>query len=509
MLSFHDKNRKWWTLLAMSSALALVFIDQTALAVALPAIQRDLNLNNNLLQWVINGYLLTLSTFILLGGRVGDGLGHKRAFLFGSIVFIAASLGSAAAQSGSWLIVARIIQGVGAAFMLPSTNALVVQAFPKKDRGKAVGLYVGLAATFLALGPFLGGMLTAWFSWRAVFWINLPVALTSVVLASTAVPKWEATDKMTIDYAGLLLSIGFISGFVLCFMQGSLWGWTSPTIIIVFLLSMFALIGFILLEHRIQHPLVEMALFKNPVFSIALTVTVIVQAVAMVFVFWAIFIQNVLAYSPLQAGLLLLPAVLPVIFMAPIGGYLRDRYGPTPPMFTGCLLVTLSLIWIGFSSHYQRYVWLFPGLLLYGIGMSLSISGNLATVMSTVTDKQCGIAGAIMGCARQVGNSMGLAILVGLLSSLNKWQLTVFLSKKASPPLSYIQEHQIDGLLMKSTLAMHTISHLSIQSVALLKIAALKAYIFAFSITMYAAALLTFLCLLLVLRMPRAVKFVD
>jgi len=499
------KYRQWWTLLAMSSALALVFIDQTALAVALPAIQRDLNLSNTLLQWVINAYLLTLSTLILLGGKVGDSLGHKKAFLFGVTVFISASILCALAQSGIWLVVARVVQGVGGAFMMPSTSALVINAFPEQERGKAMGIYVALAAIFLALGPLLGGALTEWLSWRAVFWINFPVALTSIILAIAAVPVWQRTEKLTIDYLGLLLSILFISGFVLCFMEGPHWGWSSLTTIMLFLLSILALIAFIVLERHLQDPLVEITLFDNPLFSMVTAIMVIIQAVSIVFVFWAIFIQNVLQYSPLQAGLRLLPAILPVVFMAPIGGHLRDKYGPNIPMFAGCLLVVLSLIWIGFFSHYQNYVWLFPGLLTYGIGMPIMLSGTMVTVMATVSTQQRGIAAAILSGARQFGNSIGLAMLVGLLGSVNKWQLSTFMNT-AQAPLSHIKESQIDGLLAKSAVAMQAIRHLSTQSVAVLNTAALKAYTFAFSITMYMAALLAGICLLLILKIPRTEK---
>jgi EmrB/QacA subfamily drug resistance transporter len=501
MFNLTDKNRKWWTLLAMSSALALVFIDQTALAVALPAIQRDLNLSNSLLQWVINAYLLALSTLILLGGKLGDGLGHKRAFLWGVTLFISASIACAVAQSGAWLIVARAIQGAGGAFMMPSTNALVMNAFPDKERGKAMGIYVGLAAIFLAIGPLLGGALTEWFSWRAVFWINFPVAVTSIILTSSAVRRWQPTEKFTIDYLGLLLSIGFISGFVLSFMEGPNWGWASVPTLLLFFFSILTFIAFIFWERRVAHPLVELKLFKNPIFSIVTTVMVIIQAVGIVFVFWAIFIQNVLHYSPLQAGLLLLPSMVPIIFMAPIGGHLRDKYGPSLPMFSGCLLVVLSLIWIGIFSHYQHYVWLFPGLLTYGIGMPLMLSGTMTTVMNTVSAQQRGIASAILNCARQFGNSIGLAVLAGFLASLNKWKLTAFLNQ-AKPPLSHIKENQIDGLLAKSTLAMRAIEHLSTQSLALLKAAALHAYTYAFSITMFIAALFALICLVLIAKVP-------
>ncbi|TKW72648.1 MAG: MFS transporter, partial [Bradyrhizobium icense] len=366
MLKFTEKNRKWWILLAMSSSLALVFIDQTALAVALPAIQRELNLSNSLTQWVINAYLLALSAIILLGGKIGDRLGHKRAFLFGVTVFVLASVLSALAESGGWLITMRAIQGIGGAFMMPSTNALVTNAFPDKERGKALGIYVALAAIFLALGPLLGGFLTQVFSWRAVFWINFPIALISIFLAISSVPGWTRTEKLNIDWLGFFISILFISGFVLGFMEGPNWGWTSLSSISLFLFSTLSLVSFIVWENKTSNPLVELTLFKNLTFSILFSVLLIIQAVGIVFVFWAIFLQNVLYYTPLKAGLLLLPAMLPIIIMAPLGGHLRDKYGPTIPMFWGSLLVILSLIWIGIFCHHQTYPILFPGLLGFG-----------------------------------------------------------------------------------------------------------------------------------------------
>jgi EmrB/QacA subfamily drug resistance transporter len=502
MQNLTDQRHKWWILLAMSGALALVFIDQTAMAVALPAIQQELNLSNRLLQWVINAYLLALSTLILLGGKIGDSFGHKRVFLGGVTLFIVASISCALAKNGGSLIVARAIQGIGGAFMMPSTSALVTNAFPNEERGKALGIYVALAAIFLALGPLLGGMLTEWFSWRAVFWINFPVALFSIVLGAAVVPSWEPQEKFVIDYLGFLLSIIFISCFVLGFMEGPNWGWTSLTTLLLFFFGILSFFAFIFWEHRFAHPLVELDLFKNPIFSIVIAVMILIQAVSIVFVFWAIFLQNILHYSPLGAGLLLLPVMLPVIFMAPIGGQLRDQYGPTIPMFYGCVIVVLSLVWIGFSSRYQHYLWMFPGFLSYGLGIPLILSGSMATVMSTVKAQQRGIASAILNCARQFGNSMGLAMLAALLGSLNKWQLNVFL-RHAPPPLSHIKEYQIDGLLVKSTSAMQVVSHLSQHLMELLNTAALKAYTYAFSITMYLAAACTLLCLLLILKIPK------
>jgi EmrB/QacA subfamily drug resistance transporter len=489
----------------MSSALALVFIDQTALAVALPAMQRELNLSNSLTQWIINAYLLAISATILLGGKIGDRLGHKRAFLFGVHVFVISSVLCALAESGAWLIIMRGIQGIGAAFMMPSTNTLVTNAFPDKERGKALGIYVALAAIFLALGPLLGGLLTQVFSWRAVFWINFPIALISIFLAFFSVPKWQRSEKLNLDWLGFFISILFISGFVLCFMEGPNWGWTSFSIIGLLLLSIVSLGVFILWENKISNPLVELDLFKNLTFSILFSVLLIIQAVGIVFVFWAIFLQNVLHFTPLKAGILLLPAMLPVIIMAPVGGYLRDKYGATLPMFSGALLIVSSIIWIGIFSPYQSYAILFPGLLGFGIGFPLTLSGIMVTVMNMVKVEQRGIASAILNCSRQFGISIGLAVFAGLLGSLNKWQLGSFL-KHSAAPLSSLKEYQIDGLLVQSQRAMQAVSHLSQQSLQLLKTAAAKAYTSAFSITMFVAAFLALITLVLIFKIPRKNK---
>lgn len=502
MLKLTEKNRKWWILLAMSSSLALVFIDQTALAVALPAIQRELSLSNSLTQWVINAYLLALSAFILLGGKIGDRWGHKRTFLVGVVVFLVGSIGCALADSSSWLITLRALQGIGGAFMMPSTNALVTNAFPDKERGRALGIYVALAAIFLALGPLLGGLLTQLFNWRAVFWINIPVALISIALALSSVPSSIRTEKLTMDWLGFFISTLFIGSFVLSFMEGPNWGWTSLSIISLLSFSLLSLGTFILWETKNSHPFVELNLFRNPTFSILFSILLIIQSVGIVFVFWAIFLQNILHYTPLTAGLLLLPAMLPIIFMAPIGGHLRDHYGPSKPMSWGASLVILSLIWIGVFSHHQRYALLFPGFLGFGIGMPLILSGIMATVMSMVNVEQRGIASALLNCARQLGTSMGLAVLAGLLGSLNKWQLSSIL-KQSTHPFFSLKEYQIDGLLAQSARAMHAVNHLSIQNLAWLNNTVAKAYTTAFSFIMFVAAFFASITLVLIFRIPQ------
>lgn len=452
MFNITDDNRKWWILLAMSCSMALVFIDQTALAVALPPMQHDLHTTNSVTQWFINAYLLALSALVLFGGKIGDMLGHRKTFLFGVTLFISASILCALSETGWWAVMSRAIQGIGGAFMIPSSGALVANAFSEEERGKAMGIYIAIAAIFLSVGPLLGGVLTQWISWRAVFWINLPIALISIILTVNSAPKLERTQEMIIDWLGLILSATFMTSIVLLFMEAPHFGWTSLFIRSLSILSIISFIGFIFWEKKAKNPLVDLTMFKNPLFSLAIIIMLTMQAVFVVFVFWAIFLQNGLQFKPAMAGFLLLPITVPIVFMSPLGGHLRDKYGYRPSMIIGSILVVISLLWVAMTSPYHSYAWLFPGLLAFGMTMPLVISGYMTAVMSSAKPQQRGTAGGIANCIRQLGSAIGLAVFGSLIETLSK-----------------------NG----------------------------SSYIHAFSITMYAVAALALMGVLLILKMPR------
>jgi EmrB/QacA subfamily drug resistance transporter len=501
MLPMTEAKRKRWVLLAMSCSLALVFIDQTAISVALPVIQRSLNSSDTQIQWIINTYLLSVSIFVLLGGKLGDTMGHKQIFILGILLFLMASVGCSFAHSTHALLEARILQGIGGALMIPCSSALLINSFPNNERGKAMGMYVGIAAMFLSIGPWLGGILTHEFGWRSIFWINIPICILSVFLTLISVPTIKRTAKFKIDVLGFLLSAVIMASLVIYFMEGPNWGWLSQSSINLILTMIVASSLFILWEKKIEHPFIELGLFKNRVFILILMITLFAQTVGIAFVFWAIFLQNILHYSSMQAGVLLLPLTAPVMIIAPIAGRFRDTHGPRLAPLCGAILACGSLLWLGYVSHFQTYAWLLPGFLIYGIAMPAILSGTVATGLSAVTEQQRATASALINCARQLGISTGLAILSGVLSTLNNWRLETFI-KHSPDALSKIPISSVDGLLSGTPQALQSMAHLTSHQMAKLYQVATDAYLHAFGYTMYTAALFMLLCLCFILKLP-------
>jgi EmrB/QacA subfamily drug resistance transporter len=502
MWEIPEIQRKWWVLAAMATALSLVFIDQTAVSVALPQMQRDLNVNSVLLQWIINSYLLTLAALLILGGKLGDKLGHRTIFLIGVGVFSAASIVCGFATTGWWVVLSRVVQGIGGACMIPAAVPVLFNTFPPQERGKAMGMYVGISSVFLALGTPLGGIIVQWLSWRWVFWINFPIALLSILLTLIAVPKTELFQREErLDWLGfILIAISMVS-LIFGFMESSTHGWASAIVWSFLALGILSMLAFIRREKNVSNPFVDLGLFKAGAFPYATTILVIIQAVFGVFIFLAIFMINVLAYSPSMAGLLLLPLTVPITFMAPLAGHLRDRWGAKLPLCIGAVLVVVSLLWVGLFAPLQQYIWIFPGFLLLGIAAPLVISSCMAGGMTAVSPDRRGVANGVLGAARQLGGVVGVTFTGTLITMLNRYQIEKFLSH-APGEIVKIQEPQIDGLLAKSPVALRALAQLTPDEAALVHKAALHAYTFAFSVTMCVVGVLAVLAFLIALRFP-------
>lgn len=501
MFSITDQNRKWWLLAAMTASLSLVFIDQTALSVALPPMQRELNVSNLTLQWIVNAYLLALAALVVFGGKLGDLVGHRRTFLAGITIFIISCLSCAMAHSGLSAIISRALQGVGGALMIPATGAILVRAFPDEERGKAIGMYVGIASLSLAAGPVLGGLLTQYLSWRWVFWLNLPPALIAIGLTLAAHPKLDANQSLRIDWVGFGLFTAAISSLIFALMEAVNWGWSSPYIIGLFISSVVLIIIFIWQEKNHANPFIELSLFRNQPFLYSSVILIFIQTAAMGLIFWVIYLQDILRFTPSMSGVATLPIMLPLMFMAPLAGVLRDKYGPRLPMFYGCLFTALSIAWIGFIADKQNYAWIFPGFLLYGLAVPLVIGNCMTTALSSIQRHQHGLASGLLNGSRQLGNCLGLAVIASILIGLNHYYLGDFLHH-AHGAIANLQAHQIDGLLAGAVTAMQTIAHFSAPDAAIIHTAAVNAYIAAFSHTMYLIALLVFACCLMTRNMP-------
>lgn len=494
MLKIKEEKRKWWVLAGMSTALAIVFIDQTAISTALPQIQKSLSLSYTMQQWVVNAYLVTLAALIIFGGKVGDIVGHRKVFLIGIIVFILSSLTCALAQSGMMLITSRFIQGIGGAFMIPATGVLVISAFKEHERGRAMGIYVGSASVFFSLGPLLGGILTEYFSWRWVFWINLPISIISIFLTIVAVPKVKPIErKAGIDYLGAVCLSVAIVAFVVGLMELGDLGIESPWIWGMLAGSVIFSALFIAIELRVKDPLVDLRVFKNKVFSQCAALLILVQLMLVVTVYWAIFLQTVLDYTPAIAGLLMLPVTLPAMYMAPLSGRLNDAYGPRMPIRAGIVMIFFAAIWIGFFASYENYLLLFPAFFLYGCGAPFILSNTMSTALSAVDYPQRGMASGIASAARQLGSSVGLALIGSVMVTVNGNHLSRFI-KGAPAPIDQLSFEDLESLLVGASAAEQHVSQLSTDQVSRLTDAAASAYTSGFSAAMYMMAVAALLC---------------
>ena len=294
-----DDNRKWWTLGAMCFALFMVMLDNTVVNVALPSIQRDLHAQISALEWVINGYTLTFAVLIATGGRLGDIFGRRLMFLSGVIIFAITSATAGIAQDPAMLIGSRAIQGIGAALMMPATLSIITHTFPAAERGKAIGIWAGVSALALSIGPVVGGALTEYVSWRAIFFINLPVAVGAVVATVFAVRESrDETIDRRVDYPGVFALTASLTAIVLALIEGNSWGWTSTPIVGLLAGGLIGLAVFVAIELRVAAPMVEFALFRTRQFiGSNLIAFIITFAMMGTFFFMAIYMQDVLGYQ--------------------------------------------------------------------------------------------------------------------------------------------------------------------------------------------------------------------
>jgi EmrB/QacA subfamily drug resistance transporter len=420
-----DDNRRWWTLGAMCFALFMIMLDNTVVNVALPSIQRSLHASTSALEWTVNAYTLVFAVLLVTGGRLGDLFGRRRMFLFGVVTFALASGAIGFSPNEGWLVGWRAIQGVGAAFMMPGTLSIITNAFPAEERGKAIGTWAGVSALALAIGPVLGGVLVEYVSWQSIFFLNLPVAALAVVV--TLVAAHESRDdsvERTLDVPGVVTLTAGLAAFVLALVQGNAWGWGSAPIVGLLVASVLTLAGFVVIERRTRVPMVDFAFFRSRGFLGANTVGFIVSfAMLAMFFFLALYLQNILGYSPLQAGIRFLPSTLMIVIIAPLSGRLADRIGPRVPIVAGLLLVSGALFWQSFIDVHTSFSFLIGAFIVMGIGIALVMSPMSMAAMNSVAPTKAGVASGILSMNRMVGGTFGVAVLGALVTALGTSKL--------------------------------------------------------------------------------------
>src|SRR3954454_20669140 len=425
-----DENRKWWTLGAMCFALFMIMLDNTVVHVALPSIQKDLGASISGLEWTINGYTLSFAVLLATGGRLGDIFGRRLMVMIGVVIFAVSSATGGFAPNEPPLGLSRVVQGVGAALMMPGTLSIITDAFPAHERGKAMGTWAGVSALALAVGPVLGGFLTEHVSWRAIFYVNIPVAVGAIIATLFAVRESRDTSVgREVDYAGVaVLTVGLTS-LVLALVEGNSWGWGSAEIVGLLALAALALPAFVFVENRVKAPMVQFDLLSDRNFLAAVCVAMIISfGMLGVFFFLALYMQDILGYTPLEAGIRFLPSTLMIVGVAPVAGRLSDRFGPRWLIAIGLTIVAASLFSFSRIAVDSTYLDLLPGFMLLGIGIAMTMSPMTSAAMNAVPVQKAGIASGVLSMFRMVGGSLGVAVTGAIFQGLVTSKLGSLLS---------------------------------------------------------------------------------
>ncbi len=401
-------------LAAMIFAVAMTFIDQTIVSIAAPEIQRELGLSNTGVQWAINAYLLSLAALFAFGGRLADTVGHRRMVTLGVILFASASALCGLTPKGSlaeaWIVTFRVLQGAGGAIMFPAALAIVVQTFALRERGRALALFFGIAGALTAIGPILGGYLTQW-TWRAIFWVNIPVAIIALILIAISRPT-TVHRAARMDYRGLVLIASGVGLSVFGFQQSSLWGWSNPGTWACILAGAALLVVFYFVELRTPSPLIAVRIFRIRAFLVENIVLLTSNLVFIpVFFFASEYAQIALGKSPSQAGIILLYFFLGFVLAAQIGGRLLDRVGAKRPVVLGCALGAVGFwLWAGKVTglDFAAQQWYIA---LTGAGMGFMLGPASTDAVSRASRLSYGEATGITQTVRNYAASLGLAIL--------------------------------------------------------------------------------------------------
>ncbi len=417
-----DNPRKWWILLATGLCLGLSFLDQTAVVIIFPTIQKSLMASTLQMEWVINTYMLAMSILFVLGGRLGDLYGEKKIFLIGMSVFLIASMGCGIAPNINFLILGRILQGVGSALLIPAQSVIILSSFPITERGRALGINLSIASVFLVLGGFIGGSITEFSSWRMVFWLNVPLCLVSAGVVMWAVfPDRLKNISRSMDWSGLFWQFLSIGTLVTAIMELGYWSsWTCFILLIISAVSFYILYK---VEIKKSRPLISFPIFKNKAFMTGCLIITLIQMVLVAGIFATLFYQDVLGATPVMAGIMTLPGALPVLFMGPVGGFLLDRFGARVPLLLGITCLLFSAVWTSSLIYLRDYWLLIPGLVASGLGIPMIMNSIFTSALNSIELHNRGLASGTLGMLRQLGSSVGLAAASAIINITNHWSI--------------------------------------------------------------------------------------
>jgi EmrB/QacA subfamily drug resistance transporter len=403
-------ERKWWTLIAVCVAIFMLLLDITVVNVALPSIQHALHSSFPDLQWVVNAYALTLAAFLLTAGALSDLVGRRLVFAIGLVVFTCASVACGLSTTPLELNLARAVQGVGGAMMFATSLALIAQAFHGRERGIAFGAFGAVTGAAVAIGPVVGGLITSGIGWEWIFFVNAPIGAAAVLVTLTQVTESRDPNASGVDWAGLVTFSGALFLLVYALVQGNEKGWSSTEILTCLIASAVLFALFLLAELRQRRPMLDLSLFRRPAFTGASIVAFSISAsIFAMFLYITLYVQDVLGYDALQAGLRFLPVTLLSFFAAPIAGRLSVRVPVRLLLGGGLVLVGAGLLAMSAIDASSGWTALIPGFALCGLGIGTINPPLASTAIGVVHHSRSGMASGINSTFRQVGIATGIA----------------------------------------------------------------------------------------------------
>jgi EmrB/QacA subfamily drug resistance transporter len=458
-------SRRWWSLVAVSLATFMTYLDNNVTNVAIPTIERSLHLSLAGLEWVVSSYILVFAGLLLAGGRLADLYGRRRVFLIGLSVFTLASLGAGLAGSGTVLIGARLVQGLGAALVVPTTLAIIMATFRDvRERTTAIGVWTAIGAMALAFGPLIGGFISQHLHWGWIFFINVPVGIAAFLIAVMSVGETrDPSVARHLDVPGLISSAVALSSLVYALIEGHDKGWTSALILGAFGLAAVAGAAFAVIESRTVHPMVEMGLFRSRVFAGG-TVTMMLWAFGIfgIYFFTSIYLQTILGFSPTKAGLAFVPMALCMALFAGLAGPVSRLLRPGQTVALGMAVMAVGLYLFSRLGADATFTSLLPGFLIFGAGAGMMNVPLTNAILHSMSTERSGVASALLNASREVAGLLGITIIGAVLRS----RQGAALHQGAHPAIAYLDGYHA-GLIVTVALiaAGAVVSYLALRRV--------------------------------------------
>jgi EmrB/QacA subfamily drug resistance transporter len=414
-----SRRRRVGILLICSMSLLIVGLDVTIVNIALPSIGRDFHAPLSGLQWTVDSYTLVLASLLMLSGSTADRLGRRRTFVIGLFTFATGSLLCSLAPNLTTLIIFRMVQAVGGSMLNPVAMSIITNTFTvARERAQAIGVWAAVVGVSMALGPVVGGLLVTSVGWRSIFWINIPIGLAAVVLALRFIPESKAPVAREVDVPGQILVIMILSSLTYGIIEGPVRGWSSNLIVGAFVVTALSLAAFLVCEHRTVEPLIDLRFFRSAPFSSASVIAVAAFAGLGGFLFLnTLYLQDVRGLSPLQAGLDTLPMAAMTMLIPPFSGRIVGRRGGRIPLFIAGTTLTISCLMLVGLSATTPFTWLFTAYVIFGIGFGFVNAPITNAAVSGMPRAQAGVASAIASTSRQVGQTLGVAVVGSLVST--------------------------------------------------------------------------------------------